>query len=251
MSDIYFTRIRQRGNWTTFNVRNEDADEAERRLMVSTSAEPVYDQSVVKRLATQMGWTPPSASPAAQPAADAPMPNKLFGMDVVVDKSLPPGTMELRAAKSADRQGVALSDAEIERIFYPSGGADYLQLQIARNIGRAMERAVLKRASRDLTDDQIKEIAKNADCKWLFNEYTLSMKAFARAILSRASSSRAEVESEGARDQLAALVDIYDDAMNNPPESRTYVDGAFGQQMNEARVWLAAAEAPNEEIGDA
>jgi hypothetical protein len=28
-------------------------------------AEPVYDQSVVKRLATQMGWTPPSASPAA------------------------------------------------------------------------------------------------------------------------------------------------------------------------------------------
>ena len=26
---------------------------------------PVYDKSVVKRLATQMGWTPPSASPAA------------------------------------------------------------------------------------------------------------------------------------------------------------------------------------------
>lgn len=96
--------------------------------------------------------------------------------------------------KQNDRQGVALSDAEIERIFYPSGGADYLQLQIARNIGRAMERAVMKRASLDLTDDQIKEIAKKADCKWLFGEYTLSMKAFARAILSRASSSRAEVE---------------------------------------------------------
>jgi len=28
-------------------------------------ASPVYDQSVVKRLATQMGWTPPGASPAA------------------------------------------------------------------------------------------------------------------------------------------------------------------------------------------
>lgn len=48
------------------------------------------------------------------------------------------------------------------------------------------------------------------------------------------------------RDQLAALVDIYDDAMNNPPESRTYVDGAFKQQMDEARALLAAPQPPQE-----
>jgi len=36
------------------------------RPLYAAPAEPVYDQSVVKRIATQMGWTPPSASPAAQ-----------------------------------------------------------------------------------------------------------------------------------------------------------------------------------------
>jgi Lar family restriction alleviation protein len=50
-----------------------------------------------------------------------------------------------------------------------------------------------------------------------------------------------------ARDMLAALVDVYDDGMNNPPESRTYVDGAFIQQMDEARAMLAAAETPKGE----
>ena len=38
---------------------------------VLNGASPVYDKSVVKRLATQMGWTPPSASPAALTLSDA------------------------------------------------------------------------------------------------------------------------------------------------------------------------------------
>ena len=36
----------------------------ETRDLAKQGAAPVYDQSVVKRIATQMGWTPPSASPA-------------------------------------------------------------------------------------------------------------------------------------------------------------------------------------------
>jgi len=38
----------------------------------------------------------------------------------------------------------------------------------------------------------------------------------------------------------AAIVDIYDDAQNNAPEDRCYVDGAFTQEINQARALLAA-----------
>lgn len=41
--------------------------------------------------------------------------------------------------------------------------------------------------------------------------------------------------------RCAALVDIYDDALNNAPEDRCYVDGAFTAEMDEIRALLAAS----------
>jgi hypothetical protein len=43
------------------------------------------------------------------------------------------------------------------------------------------------------------------------------------------------------QDRCAVLVDIYDDAMNNAPEDRCYVDGAFKAEMDEVRTLLTAA----------
>jgi hypothetical protein len=47
---------------------------------------------------------------------------------------------------------------------------------------------------------------------------------------------------------LAALLDIYDDAQNNAPENRCYIDSAWSDVLKEARQFLAtppaAAEAP-------
>jgi hypothetical protein len=42
---------------------------------------------------------------------------------------------------------------------------------------------------------------------------------------------------------LAALVDIYDDGMNNAPEDRCYVEGAWKETLDEARAYLAAPQA--------
>ncbi|MGJ7529813.1 hypothetical protein [Variovorax sp. GB1P17] len=42
---------------------------------------------------------------------------------------------------------------------------------------------------------------------------------------------------------LAALIDINDDAQNNAPEHRCYVDGAWGECLSEARSFLAAPSA--------
>jgi hypothetical protein len=44
------------------------------------------------------------------------------------------------------------------------------------------------------------------------------------------------------RDICAALVDIYDDAMNNAPEDRCYVDGAWKEELDKARAIIAATE---------
>ncbi|WP_428851167.1 hypothetical protein [Imbroritus primus] len=46
----------ERGEWVPASDEGQPAEQP--------SASPVYDKSVVKRLATQMGWTPPGASPA-------------------------------------------------------------------------------------------------------------------------------------------------------------------------------------------
>jgi len=46
-------------------ILSDEASELLASAAPAPAAEPVYDQSVVKRIATQMGWTPPSASPAA------------------------------------------------------------------------------------------------------------------------------------------------------------------------------------------
>ncbi|MGT2472003.1 hypothetical protein [Paraburkholderia terrae] len=37
----------------------------------------------------------------------------------------------------------------------------------------------------------------------------------------------------------AALIDIYDDAMNNAPEDRCYVDGAWKEELDKARALLS------------
>jgi hypothetical protein len=42
--------------------------------------------------------------------------------------------------------------------------------------------------------------------------------------------------------RCAALVDIYDDATNNAPEDRCYVDGAFKAELDEVRALLTAAQ---------
>lgn len=41
------------------------------------------------------------------------------------------------------------------------------------------------------------------------------------------------------KDRCSAIVDIYDDARNNPPENRTYVDGSFAKEIAEVRAMLA------------
>ena len=41
------------------------------------------------------------------------------------------------------------------------------------------------------------------------------------------------------RDVCAALIDIYDDAMNNAPEDRCYVDGAWKEELDKARALLS------------
>jgi hypothetical protein len=43
---------------------------------------------------------------------------------------------------------------------------------------------------------------------------------------------------------LDALIDIYDDARNNAPEDRCYVEGAWTETIDEARAYLAAPQAP-------
>lgn len=43
-------------------------------------------------------------------------------------------------------------------------------------------------------------------------------------------------------DVCAALVDIYDDAMNNAPEDRCYVDGAWKEELDKARALLAGSD---------
>lgn len=53
-------------------------------------------------------------------------------------------------------------------------------------------------------------------------------------------------EAPNAHNLLAALVDIYDDGQNNPPEHRSYVDGAWDDALNEARKFLAARAAEPE-----
>ncbi|WP_456281638.1 hypothetical protein M1D55_19545 [Cupriavidus sp. JZ107] len=65
---------------------------------------------------------------------------------------------------------------------------------------------------------------------------TIRAGRIARAVLAQAA------PADQRRDQLAALVDIYDDAINNPPGHRTYVDGAFQQEMDKARAALAASK---------
>ena len=40
------------------------------------------------------------------------------------------------------------------------------------------------------------------------------------------------------RDRCAALIDIHDDAMNNAPEHRCYVDGAWKEELDETRALL-------------
>jgi hypothetical protein len=42
---------------------------------------------------------------------------------------------------------------------------------------------------------------------------------------------------------LDALIDIYDDHQNNPPEYRCYVDSAWSDALKEARQFLAASQA--------
>jgi len=44
------------------------------------------------------------------------------------------------------------------------------------------------------------------------------------------------------RDICAALVDIYDDAINNAPEHRCYVDGAWNEELDKARELLRESE---------
>lgn len=54
-------------------------------------------------------------------------------------------------------------------------------------------------------------------------------------------------EAPNAHNLLAALVDIYDDGQKNPPEHRSYVEGAWADLLTAARTFLAsraAATAP-------
>lgn len=46
------------------------------------------------------------------------------------------------------------------------------------------------------------------------------------------------------RNRCAELVDIHDDAQNNPPEARCYVEGSYAAIVGELRVALAAACLP-------
>ena len=51
-------------------------------------------------------------------------------------------------------------------------------------------------------------------------------------------------EAPNAHNMLAALIDIYDDAHNNPPEHRTYIESAWGDVLREAREFLATPTPP-------
>ena len=53
----------------------------------------------------------------------------------------------------------------------------------------------------------------------------------------------AAIAERGAFKLLAALVDIYDDGMNNAPEDRCYVEGAWKETLDEARAYIATRAA--------
>jgi hypothetical protein len=52
-----------------------------------------------------------------------------------------------------------------------------------------------------------------------------------------------------AHSMLAALIDIYDDAQNNAPEHRCYVESAWGECLRDARALLATLSHPATQAG--
>jgi len=239
---------------------------------------------------------------AAQPAADAPIIRGLTEADIAeieqaVEREANNSVMALvlryaltyrkayeNLVESEDaaepphpgRQGVALSDAEAETIVQRTEVAVGMNRHAWDCIdAKEIVRAILSRASSSRAElfsaEQKQKMVKSAaehgmDLGGQPVAYEFHNKETGHAIVDYSrhthvghltaeagyearplvySSSRAEVEREGARDMLATLVDMYFDAKFNPPESRAYVDGAFGKQMDEASVWLAAAEVPN------
>jgi len=59
-----------------------------------------------------------------------------------------------------------------------------------------------------------------------------------------ADESRINGEAPNAHNLLAALIDIYDDAQNNPPEHRCYIDSAWSDILRESRAFVASQPEP-------
>jgi hypothetical protein len=155
-------------------------------------AEPVYDQSVVKRIATQMGWTPPGASPVAltmDNGAILDVVDQCFGSGYysVDNADWIKFARALLAAQPAepahpDRQRI---EAEEDDKRCEEG---------EREMGLGTDRQGVA-----LSDEEIDAIWCNLDARGatMYEPHTWQREMrlrFARAILSRASSSRAEVE---------------------------------------------------------
>lgn len=66
------------------------------------------------------------------------------------------------------------------------------------------------------------------------------MIAVGRALLAAHDSGATLTEAVNWRDRCAALIDIYDDGMNNAPEDRCYADGAWREEIDGTRALLAA-----------
>ncbi|WP_051975388.1 hypothetical protein [Cupriavidus necator] len=157
-----------------------------------------------------------SAALAQQPQGEA--PQKLFGFDVVVDGSMPPGTMEFRAAAPAVPVAQGLDvDAVMTKI--QEFASTWAVVGGRFDDGSAMERA--------------------EECK-----------AEIRAILSRASSSRAEVEKSSERYQFLRRCRGME---HDPPFTvqheldGTLWGGDLDAAIDDYRAMLAAAEATNDQ----
>jgi hypothetical protein len=112
-----------------------------------------------------------------------------------------------------------------------------------------------------LTDEKILEIAKRVSFDTSGKDAEVFLVAFARALLAAqpididelvhrawheghaAGLARAAqpIDAEPvAHKLLAGLIDILDDGLNNAPEHRCYVEGAWNEALDEARAYLAA-----------
>jgi len=99
-------------------------------------------------------------------------------------------------------------------------------------------------AARALADHNADVCNVNREDNWMI--YGDSFRESAEIALRAAAGTTADAAAIAGREAfklLAALVDIYDDGMNNAPEDRCYVEGAWKETLDEARAYVAARAA--------